>query len=144
MTESGPNRAPERRPGSLVFGLLVGIAVAWWSYAWITDPDRRELRAVEERAVLSVRAHVTEKVADGPLEIVDPLAPRRPVGKVYIDPTPGGFQVSGYYRRDEADRWHEYLASIDAGQALIELKVRDDDAGLARRAIGDDTLTVVE
>jgi hypothetical protein len=33
--------------------------------------------------------------------------------------------VSGYYRRGQNDRWHPYLMSLDASQAMTHLKVQD-------------------
>lgn len=131
-----------RRPGSIVFGVVVGLLVAWWSYDWITDTERRDIRQREENAVLAVRGLVAAKVGNDALEIVDPLSPDRDVGKVYIYSAGNGYEVSGFYRRHADDRWHEFLASIGADLALTELKVRD--AALADRARSDAALTVVE
>ena len=111
----------QQRKGGFVFALAVGLVVAFVSYQWITDPGPREERARQEAAVRNSRAALEEFVAAGPLEIVDPLAPRRRVGKVYVYPLQAGWEVSGYYRRDEQDLWHPYLVVLDADLQLVAL-----------------------
>lgn len=123
------------RIGSYVFALGVGVLVAFLSYRWITDPTPRLERAVQESVVLAARDHLTGTVADGDLEIVDPLTPDRKVGKVYVYRAGDGWEVSGYYRRSEDDSWHPFLMSLDATQSLLHLKVRD--AALAQTAQED-------
>ena len=59
------------------------------------------------------------------IEIVDPLEPDRIVGKTYIYPAAGGWEVSGYYRRDNSDAWHPYLVTLDGSFALTHIKVAD-------------------
>ncbi len=113
------------RIGAGVFGTVVGLAVAFFAYQWITDPEPRAARAQEEQVVAAARLRLTEIVASGELEIVDPLAPNRKVGKVYVYAEPPGWAVSGYYRRDEKDRWHPFLATLGDDLALVRLKVRD-------------------
>ncbi len=137
-------REPARRPGSIVFGLLVGGLVAWLSYDWITDTGRRDERAEQVRAVNAARGHLADKVAEPEIEIVDPLSPDRQVGKVYIYAADGGWEVSGYYRRDDRDDWHAYLATLDEQRGLSLLKVRDTDAELVQRARRDPALSVIE
>ena len=131
------------RPGSIVFGIAVGLLVAWWSYEWITDPAKRTQRTQQEQAVTATRSHLAEKIGNASLEIVDPLAPQRKVGKVYVYPAGPGWEVSGFYRRGEADEWHAFLASLDADLSLALLKVQDDDPALASRAEADATLAVL-
>lgn len=131
-----------RRPGSIVFGLLVGVAIAVLSYQWITNPERGAERAAEERIVLAVRRVLQETLDVGELDIVDPLSPDRKVGKVYIYPVADGWEVSGFYRRDESDRWHPYLALLSADDRLQDLKVQDKDPNIARKAETDPRLSV--
>lgn len=99
--------------------------VAVYAYFWITDNDRRELRAAEEEVVLASRVILSETTAIPSLDIVDPLATNRKVGKVYVDRSSTSWFVSGYYRRDKADRWHPYLLELDDGLLLVHLKVAD-------------------
>ena len=145
MTDPTSSESPgRRRPGSIVFGIIVGLAVAWWSYQWITNPERRDLRAEQERAVLAARNDVSATVGGESLEIVDPLAPERSVGKVYVYVAGDGYEVSGYYRRDADDHWHAFLATISGDYAVAELKIRDANPTLKQRASTDPTLTVVD
>lgn len=57
--------------------------------------------------------------------IVDPLLPDRVVGKAYVYATADGWEVSGFYRRDENDLWHPYLVTMDAGFVATHVKVSD-------------------
>ncbi len=125
------------RPGSIVFGIVVGIVVAILSYQWITDPDKRAEREQQERVVERSRELLREKLEIDGLEIVDPLAPQRRVGKVYVYPIDGGWEVSGFYRRDEDDRWHAYLMSMDLEDRLLHVKVQDRTGDLITRAAND-------
>ena len=76
------------------------------------------------------------------LEIADPLSPNRKAGKVYIYAEGGGWAVSGHYRRNENDRWHPYLMTLNAGQRLISLKLKDRDPALLERAALDPLLEI--
>lgn len=113
------------RVGRSLFALVVGLAVAVFAYQWITDPAPREQRQVEERAVLASRDLLVSAVGATSLEIIDPLAPNRKVGKVYIYAEEPGWAVSGYYRRDEDDRWHPFLLRMTADLELHALKAED-------------------
>ena len=113
------------RVGRSLFALVVGLAVAAFAYQWITDPGPREQRQVEERAVQVSRELLVAAVGVESLEIVDPLAPNRKVGKVYIYAENPGWAVSGYYRRDEDDRWHPYLLNMTADLELHAFKAED-------------------
>lgn len=113
------------RIARLVFGFGIGLLVAFLAYRWIIDPAPRIERAIQESAVVAARAHLERAVDAGSLEIVDPLAPDRIVGKTYVYRESGGWAVSGYYRRDEDDLWHPYLATLDKSQGLVHLKLSD-------------------
>lgn len=130
------------RVGSIVFGLVVGLGAAFLSYQWITNTDRAQERAEQERVVLTSRALLEDTLGLGVLELVDPLAPERKVGKVYVYPASGGWEVSGYYRRGEDDRWHPYLLTMSADLALSHLKVQDEDPALQQRAADSAQLTI--
>lgn len=113
------------RVGRSVFALVVGLAAAVFAYQWITDPAPRAQRQVEERAVQVSRELLVSAVGVESLEIVDPLAPNRKVGKVYIYAENPGWAVSGYYRRNEDDRWHPYLLNMTADLELHAFKAKD-------------------
>lgn len=131
-----------RQIGGLVFALAVGLAVAWYAYERVTDPDPGVAREREEAIVLRARDIVSRTIAPGAtLEIVDPLAPNRVAGKVYIYPSNGGFEVSGYYRRSEAGGFHPWLMRLEGDGTLVSLTVRDDDPELIERAAADPRLS---
>ncbi|MBT8101464.1 MAG: hypothetical protein KJO95_00760 [Gammaproteobacteria bacterium] len=130
----------DHRVGRAVFASVVGLAAAVFSYLWITDPEPRAVRAEEERVVEASRALLESVVSADSLEIVDPLAPNRKVGKVYVFAESPGWAVSGYYRRGEPDSWHPYLMMMTADFELRGLKVRD--AALLGRAADDPRLDV--
>ena len=113
------------RVGRSVFGLVVGLAVAVFAYQWITDPAPRQQRQIEEQAVQASRELLVSAIGVDSIEIVDPLAPNRKVGKVYIYADEPGWAVSGYYRRDEDDRWHPYLLNMTADLELHAFKAED-------------------
>ena len=116
----------------------VGIVLALYAFERISDPEPARQRAREEAVVISAREILKSYVpADGEIEIADALAPNRVAGKVYIYPTDDGWEVSGYYRRNESDRWHPFLMSLNANIDLVSLSVRDADASLGAAA-GDD------
>lgn len=128
------------RIGRTIFALLVGLTVAFLAYQWITNPAPRAERAREEHVVNVSRLLLAELLASDGIEIVDPLAPDRKVGKVYVYAEPPGWAVSGYYRRGEEDRWHPYLLSMTENFELQRLKVKDQ--ALAGRAVSDPRLEV--
>lgn len=131
------------RVGSIVFGVVVGLLVAVWAYQWISAPDKRAQREEEERVVATSRSVLAEKLGIDGLELVDPLEPQRKVGKVYIYPLDSGWEVSGYYRRDDGDRWHAYLLTFSSDLALTSLKVQDPDPRLAQIAASDPKFAVL-
>lgn len=130
------------RFGSVIFGVVFGVAAAAWAYHWISDPQKIEQRQAEERAVLHAREVLADRLSLGELQIVDPLATDRKVGKAYVYPTANGWDVSGYYRRDDNDAWHAYLMSMTSELVLQRLKVDDDDPALLALAATDPQIEV--
>lgn len=80
---------------------------------------------------------------EGELRLVDPLAPDRKVGKSYVWPVEGGWEVSGYYRRDDNDHWHPYLMNLDSELGLQSLAVRDSNERLIGMSAQDDRFSAV-
>ena len=129
--------------GSLVFGAVVGVLVAIWAYQWVSDPVKRERRTEQETVVEISRIVLRDKLAIGDIELVDPLAPRRKVGKVYVYPLENGWEISGYYRRNDQDLWHPYLMALSQELSLESLKISDSDAGLEQLAAMDPNFEVL-
>jgi hypothetical protein len=113
------------RVGRLVFGFSVGLIFAVLSYRWIADTGPRIERQEQERVVVASREHLHATLDLGQLELVDPLSPDRVVGKAYVYPAGDGWEVSGFYRRDDQDLWHPYLVTLDASTKLTHLKISD-------------------
>ena len=113
------------RVGRLVFGFGVGFLLAFLAFRWASDPGPRHERQLQESVVASARFFLQETLALGELEIVDPLAPDRKVGKTYVYRAGEGWEVSGFYRRDDVDAWHPFLVRLDGKQGLVMLKVSD-------------------
>jgi len=127
----------------LVVAFAVGIFVALYSFERISDPEPALQRAREEAVVISAREILKFYVAaDGEIEIVDPLARNRVAGKVYIYPTENGWEVSGYYRHNDSDRWHPFLMSLSDSVELVSLSVRDADEKLGTAADDDPKFSV--
>ena len=127
----------------LLVAFAVGIFLALYSFERISDPEPAWQRAQEESVVISAREILKFYVAaDGEIEIVDPLAPNRVAGKVYIYATEDGWEVSGYYRRNDSDRWHPFLMALSESVELISLSVRDADEKLAAAADDDPKFSV--
>ncbi|MDH3431916.1 MAG: hypothetical protein OEQ14_18095 [Gammaproteobacteria bacterium] len=113
------------RIARLVFAFGVGVIVAVYAFKWITDPAPRAERELEEAVVSVARQNLEQMLQLGAIEVVDPLAPDRKVGKSYVYRAADGWQVSGFYRRGEGDRWHPFLMTLDASPATTSLKVQD-------------------
>ena len=126
-----------------MFALAVGLVVATLSYRWVVDPSAREQRDAELRAAGQARASLQQFIGSERLEIVDPLEPDRKVGKVYIYPAGDGWEVSGFYRRDETDLWHPWLMRLDADISTLHLRVSDQDARLVEQARQDPAVDVL-
>ena len=129
------------RIGRAVFASAVGLAVAVYSYQWITSQEPRAERATEERVVETSRIVLRSVLALDALEIVDPLSPDRKVGKVYVYAEGPGWAVSGFYRRDDADTWHPYLVTLTDSLELVRLKAKD--VRLVNRAAADPRLEIL-
>ena len=128
---------------SLVVAFAIGIFLALYSFERISDPEPKRQRALEESVVLSAREILISYVADGrQIEIVDPLATNRKVGKSYVYPGDNGWEVSGHYRRYASDRWHPFLMSLDNRVELVSLTVRDDDEKIVVTARDDPKFSV--
>jgi Ni,Fe-hydrogenase maturation factor len=127
----------------IVVALVIGSAIALYSYGRITDPLPRQQRVQEEAVVTAARDLLRNIVApDSELQIVDPLQPDRKIGKVYVYPTDDGWDVSGHYRRSEQDPWHPWLMSVDASMQLQKLLVRDSDPEFAVQAAKDPRIEI--
>jgi hypothetical protein len=129
------------RIARLIFGFGVGFVVAFIAFKWITDPAPRVERQLEESAVMVARTTLQNALGLPTIEIVDPLAPNRKIGKSYVYRAADGWEISGYYRRNEDDRWHPYLMGLDDSLAIIRLKIRD--AEFVERAAADPMLEVI-
>ena len=129
------------RVARLLFGFGVGLIVAVLAFKWITNPAPRAERRLEETVVLAARHNLQVALSFGDVEVVDPLAPNRKIGKSYVYRAGDGWEVSGYYRRGEGDRWHPFLMSLDDSRKLVRIKVQD--GGLVERATTDPLLEVV-
>ncbi len=130
------------RAGSIVFGLAIGLFVAVLSYQWLTDPSNRAERNKEVSVVELSRGILNDTLGLHDLQIVDALAPQRKVGKVYVYPLENGWDISGFYRRDDDDRWHPFLMALDSELSLRSLRVQDSNNLLAQRAATDRLLEV--
>ncbi len=123
---------------SIVISIVVGVAAALYAYDWVTDPLPRLQREREEVVVLRAREILKAYVAPvSDIEVVDSVDPDRKVGKVYIAPIEGGWEVSGHYRRSAEVAWHPWLMSVDTSMQLQMLSLRDSDPDLARLASTD-------
>ena len=100
-------------------------------YQYVSDRQPILQRVKEESVVISSREILHNYVSPrNHIEIVDPVSPNRSVGKVYIYPTDDGWEVSGYYRRNQNDLWHPYLMLLNGDVGLILLTVQDTNDNL--------------
>jgi hypothetical protein len=114
------------RIARLAFALGVGVVLALYAYQRVTDPEPAIRRAEEEAVVRAARDILREYVGTArKLRIVDPVSPDRKVGKSYIYPIDSGWEVSGHYRRSDADRWHAFLMALHPDATLATLYVKD-------------------
>ncbi len=124
--------------------LAIGLALALYAYQRVTDPEPGLQKAREETVVMSARDILQSYVSPvNAIEIVDPVSPARKVGKVYIYPTDDGWELSGYYRRDENDRWHPYLMALNGESGLESLAVQDGNDRLIGMSAQDPRFSAV-
>ncbi|HWM28009.1 MAG TPA: hypothetical protein VNQ14_06095 [Woeseiaceae bacterium] len=123
--------------------LGIGLALALYAFHRATDLEPAMQRAREEGVVLAARDILRTYIEAGPgFEIVDPVSPKRAVGKSYVYPSASGWEVSGHYRRDARDRWHPFLMTLDAEANLASLSLKDASGTLAAKAKLDPKLSV--
>ena len=127
-----------------IVAVSLGLILALYAYQRISDPGPALQRAKEEAIVLTAREILQSYVAPGEtLEIVDPVAPNRKIGKTYVYPAGDGWELSGHYRRDDADRWHPFLMSLDHDAGLESLAVRDSNERLIGMSSRDPKFSAV-
>lgn len=128
---------------SILFAVSIGLLVAWYAYQRASDPRPTLERQRQETLVLEARAQLATVLGlDDQGEIVDPLAPNRVVGKVYIYPDGRDWQISGFYRRSEEQEWLPWLMLLDSEGSLRELKLPGADPMAARLATEDPRIVV--
>lgn len=130
--------------GSLIFGILVGLAVAIFAYRWVSEPPDRSARVREEQVVLQAREILRERLRLGESKIVDPLQPDRKIGKVYVYPVEDGWEVSGYYRREKGSPWYPWLMRLDNDEQLVTLKLDGNDPAIEPVAESDPVIEIDE
>ncbi len=127
-----------------VIAVGAGLLLSVLTFQRATDPVPGRQRAIEESVVAVARDILASYVSpDGELQMVDPLAPDRKVGKVYILPANDDWEVSGHYRRNNADRWHPFLMRLDASSVLVSLAVKDDNERLIGMSAQDPRFSAV-
>lgn len=127
-----------------IVAISVGLVLALYAYQRSTDPEPTRRKLLEESVVMTSREILTSYVLPGgELQLVDPLAPDRKVGKVYIWPNERGWEVSGHYRRNDSDRWHPYLMQLSEQSELVSLAVKDDNERLLGLSAQDERLSAV-
>jgi hypothetical protein len=127
-----------------IVAIAVGVMLSLLVFDRATDPEPMRRKAIEEAVVLEARLLLLSYVLPGgELQLVDPLAPDRKVGKVYIWPDDNGWEVSGYYRRDEQDPWHPFLMILDASSELTSLAVKDRNERLIGMSARDPKFSAV-
>ncbi len=124
--------------------ITVGVVIWFVVFERATDPEPARQKAIEEAVVYEARLLLVSYVSPGgELQVVDPLAPDRTVGKTYIWPNGDGWEVSGYYRRNAQDPWHPYLMTLDASTALSSLAVKDRNDRLIGMSAQDPKFSAV-
>jgi Ni,Fe-hydrogenase maturation factor len=124
--------------------VTIGLVLALYSYQRITDPEPGLQRASEEAIVMLARDILQSYVSPvNVIEIVDAVSPASKVGKSYIYPADDGWELSGHYRRDENDRWHPYLMSLNEDAGLKSLAVQDGNDRLIGMSAQDPKFSAV-
>ena len=81
---------------TLMTCFTVGLLVAVLAYRWAADSGPNVERQREESVVMASRDWLEATLDIGELVIVDPLAPDRKVGKVYVYPAGDRWEISGF------------------------------------------------
>tara|TARA_R110002111_G_scaffold142600_1_gene208697 strand:- start:441 stop:851 length:411 start_codon:yes stop_codon:yes gene_type:complete len=127
---------------SRIVAVAVGLLLAFYAYERITDPLPAEQRQREVAAVMAARDILLSYVGrERSVDIVDPVAPDRKIGKVYVYPTDNGWQVSGHYQRNGERRWHPWLMALNVQHELVSLDVQDMSPDLSAIAASDPAFT---
>lgn len=135
--------AVKQKTTGILFAVSIGLLLAWYSYQRINDPRPGLERQQQENLVLEARAELRRVLRlDDLAEIVDPLAPNRVAGRVYIFTEGEEWQVSGYYRRSQEAEWLPWLMLLDTDGSLLELKVPATDPMAARLAAEEPRIVV--
>jgi hypothetical protein len=140
------NRKPAPRHPYMqwIVAISVGVIVSLLVFERATDPEPTLQKVIEEAVVMEARLLLLSYVLPGgELQLVDPLAPDRKVGKTYIWPVESGWEVSGYYRRDQQDLWHPFLMNLDASSELTLLAVKDSNERLIGMSAQDPKFSAV-
>ncbi len=127
----------------LLFAVSIGLLLAWYAYDRVSDPRPTLERQRQEAVVVEARTHLLELLAlDEQAEVVDPVAPNRVAGKVYIYPDAENWQVSGFYRRSEGPEWLPWLMRLDSEGGLLQLKLPAAEPIAAQLAAEDPRILV--
>ena len=111
--------------GQIIFALTVGFLAATSVYFSSTSPDITIQRESEEAVIKqSEKLFMTILQMPNTTQIIHPLNPDRDVGKSYIYPLDGDWQISGFYRRNQNEEWRAWLISLDKSLKLIDLRVQ--------------------
>jgi hypothetical protein len=111
--------------GQIIFALIVGLFAASVVYFSSISPNISIQREKEEAVIKqSEKIFMTILQMPSSTEMVHPLNPDRDVGKSYIYPLDGDWQISGFYRRNQNDEWRGWLINLDKSLNLIELRVQ--------------------
>ncbi len=130
--ETPATLSPLQRLLGVVIALGLGLGLAWTSWNWITDPEPRTRRAVEEAMVQAASAALLHELGAGDWQIVDPLNPNRVAGKTFIYPVDGGWEVSGHYRLAQppgartasGGPWSGWLVRLDAAGNPVQISTQ--------------------
>ncbi len=127
-----------------IFALAVGVGLSIWAYRVATNPEPARRKALEISVAQQARDIVSTYVdAATDLQYVDPLQPNHKIGDSYILPADQGWQVSGYYRRQDDDQWHPFLVDLTSESELTLLSVKDANDDLIRRAMLDPLFSAI-
>ena len=111
--------------GQIIFALTVGFLAATSVYFSSTSPDIKIQRESEEAVIKqSEKLFMTILQMPNTTQIIHPLNPDRDVGKSYIYPLDGDWQISGFYRRNQNEEWRAWLINLDNSLKLIDLRVQ--------------------